>query len=188
MNDNIWKTLVYQGKIFNHFEVSNNGQIRNALTKKIYKLFLNKYGYFQVCVSLGSTKNKKTFKIHKAVAETFISNPDNKETVNHIDGNKQNNSVDNLEWATYSENSQHAHRTGLVNHPCGVNSSSAKLTQEDIIYIRKNYIPYDCEYGTRALGRKFNVDHETIRDVIKNNTYKNIEFMADELGECSEPS
>lgn len=173
MSEIVWKTLIYQGNIFDRFEVSNNGQIRNAITKRIYKLHLNKTGYFQVCVSLGSRKKKKIFRIHKAVAETFIPNPDNKETVNHIDGNKQNNIMENLEWSTYSENSQHAFDTGLSHPTRGVDSTSSKLTHEDVEYIRTHYIPNDCKYGTRALGRKFNVHHETIRDVICNNSYKN---------------
>ena len=52
--------------------------------------------------------------IHKIVAATFIPNPENKATVNHIDGNKHNNHIDNLEWATYKENSRHAHDSGLM--------------------------------------------------------------------------
>lgn len=174
MSKVIWKTLVYQGKEYDNFEVSTDGQIRNANTQKSYKLHLNKTGYLQVCVSLGSRKNKKIFRVHKAVAETFIPNPENKVTVNHIDGNKQNNVVDNLEWATYSENTQHAARIGLINHAQGTDSTSSKLSSDDVVYIREHYISGDSTYGTRALGRRFNVNHETIRDVIHNNTYKNI--------------
>ena len=174
MSNIIWKPLQYNGETYNKFEVSNDGQLRNVNTGTVYKQHLNKEGYNQVCVSLGSRNKKKVFKIHKAVAETFISNPDKKETVNHIDGNKQNNSMDNLEWATYSENVQHAFDTGLAQATRGVNSTSSKLTREDVIYIRTHYIPNSLTYGTRALGRKFNVNHETIRDVINNNTYVNV--------------
>ena len=188
MNDTIWKTLIYQGNTFDNLEVSDNGQIRNSITKKIYKLHLNKTGYLQVCVSLGSRNKKKIFRIHKAVAETFIANPDNKPIVNHIDGNKQNNKRENLEWTTYSENTLHAFSIGLLCNARGVDSTSSKLSKEDVIYIRTHYIPYDSIYGTRALGRQFNVDHETIRDVINNNTYINVKIMADELSEHSEPT
>ena len=174
MSETIWKTLQYNGETYNKLEVSYDGQLRNVITGTIYKQHINKEGYNQVCVSLGSRNKKKVFKIHKAVAETFISNPESKETVNHIDGNKQNNSIENLEWSTYSENMQHAFDTGLVKPTRGTDSPLSKLTQEDVIYIRTHYIPNSRIYGTRALGRKFNVNHETIRDIINNNTYVNV--------------
>ena len=58
--------------------------------------------------------NYKKYALHHLVASTFIENPDLKSAVNHIDGNKTNNSVDNLEWATIAENNQHNHNIGLI--------------------------------------------------------------------------
>ena len=173
MSNITWKTLVYNGETYDKFEISNNGQLKNVETGTIYKQHINKEGYNQVCVSLGGRNKKKVFKIHKAVAETFIENPENKNTVNHIDGNKNNNSYKNLEWATLSENIKHAFDTGLNKQKKGSDNAYSKLSEDDVKYIRENYIPYDLEYGIRGLGRKFNVHHETIRDVIHNNTYKN---------------
>lgn len=168
----IWKTLIYRGEEYPRFEVSNCGKLRNAITGTEYKLNIAN-GYYSVCVSLGSRNDKKLFKAHRAVAETFIPNPENKPTINHKDGNKLNNNVDNLEWATYSENTQHAFDTGLAKSASGENACNSKLTQEQAEWIRANYIPFSKEFGSRALGRKFDMAHTTILDVINNITYIN---------------
>lgn len=167
----IWKTLIYQGNKYPRFEVSNCGELRNVNTGTIYKQTITPTGYYGVCVSLGSRNDKKLFKIHRAVAETFIPNPENKPTVNHKDGNKLNNNVNNLEWATYSENTQHAFDTGLAKAVSGENVYCSKLTQEQAEWIRANYIPYSKEFGSRALGRKFDIDHTKILDIINNVSY-----------------
>lgn len=88
--DEEWKCLVYHNKTFNDFEVSNTGKLRNVRTGTEYKTYKNKQGYYQVCVSLGSRCDKQIFKIHRAVAETFIPYEEGKHHVNHKDGNKLN--------------------------------------------------------------------------------------------------
>lgn len=158
--------------MFDRFEISNLGRIRNIETGRVLKQFVNRNGYRQVSVSLGGRNNKKIFKIHKAVAETFISNPDNKPIINHKDGDKTNNNVDNLEWTTYSENIKHAFDTGLVTKTGKINLR--KLSDEDVRYIRESYIPNDKEFGSRALAKKFDMNKETILDLIKYKTYKDI--------------
>lgn len=167
-----WKTLIYQGVSYLDFEVSTLGKIKNLKTGTIYKLTIGKTGYYQVCVSLGSRKTHKAFKVHKAVAETFIPNPDNKPIVNHIDGNKLNNCVENLEWTNHSENVKHAIANDLLIIGSGVDSFNAKLTQNQIDFIRKNYIPRDSKYGCRALASKFKVSHTTISDIVHYKIYK----------------
>ena len=174
MDEVIWRTLIYQNKNFEKFEISTNGKLRNSSTRIVYKTHINGNGYEQVCVSLGSRKQKKTFKIHKAVAETFIPNPDNKEEVNHIDGNKENNNVNNLEWVSGKENMKHAADNKLLNPNCGVDHPSAKLTKEDVIYIREHYVRGDKQYGFAALGRKFNVHPSIIYKVVNNKSYVNV--------------
>lgn len=125
----IWKDIKgFEGK----YQVSNLGRVRcvgydNVITTarsqytrnvspKIINGQINNFGYR--CVEL---RKGNRFQIHRLVAEAFISNPENKRTVNHKDGNKLNNSVCNLEWATYSENIQHAYDTGLKEGMIGEN-------------------------------------------------------------------
>lgn len=110
-----WRGLIYQNNDYSqYYEVSNFGKLRNTKTHKILKQTIGKTGYYGYCGSLGSRQKKKMFKIHKAVAETFIENPNNYEVINHIDGDKLNNNVNNLEWCTYQHNYNHAVKLGLM--------------------------------------------------------------------------
>jgi len=89
------------------YQVSNLGRIKNSISGYILKLSSDKQGYQIIQI------NRKNLKVHRLVSTAFISNPDNKRCVNHKDGVKSNNIVDNLEWATHHENAIHAFSTGL---------------------------------------------------------------------------
>lgn len=121
-----WKDIKdYEGI----YQVSNLGRIKhleqteytyNYRTKTMLKrvrkeriLSCKRIGNNYITVDLSKNGNFVAKALHRLVAETFIPNPDNKKQVNHIDGNKQNNRVDNLEWTTASENNKHAWNTGL---------------------------------------------------------------------------
>ena len=92
-----------------YYEVSNRGEVRTK--KKTLRKHAMSNGYFNV--SLFKNGKYKAIGIHRLVAIAFIPNPDNLPQVNHKDGNKHNNEVSNLEWATCSENISHAYNTGL---------------------------------------------------------------------------
>lgn len=105
---------------YENYVVSNNGDVIRLEYRdkkganrpfKLLKPNINEDGY--ASTTLRNDEGKKTFRIHRLVAREFIPNPENKETVNHIDGNKLNNRVENLEWNTREENMQHAYKTGL---------------------------------------------------------------------------
>lgn len=104
----IWKTIIE----YPNYEVSNQGNVRNRVTGRVLKQ-CKVGGYLKVGLREGKLKQKQ-ITVHRLVACAFLPNPDSKPCVNHIDGNKHNNQVDNLEWVSYSENSQHAYRTGLL--------------------------------------------------------------------------
>ena len=134
----IWKDITGYNGIY---QISNFGRLRRIWKKShrnpegkliILKSVISKgYKFAHLC------KNGKAKKItiHRLVAIEFIENPLNKPQVNHIDGNKANNHIDNLEWCTASENSKHAWDTGLAKR--GEEHGSSKLTQKQVNEIRE---------------------------------------------------
>ena len=118
MNEEIWKDVPFDS----NYKVSNYGRIFSKRTNKILKGELTEKGYIRVALT-----EHKRYLVHCIVARTFIPNPENKPQVNHIDGNKQNNYVDNLEWCTQSENMRHALKTGLRIMPKGKDVYNARV-------------------------------------------------------------
>lgn len=106
----MWKTIIINNKETN-YEVSSEGKVRNKNTKKELKQQYQN-GYYHCTLSID--KKPRRFRVHRLVANMFISNPENKEYVNHIDGDRKNNNVNNLEWVTPSENTRHAVKSGLI--------------------------------------------------------------------------
>lgn len=106
-----WRTVIYDGEVLEDYEVSNYGQVRSLKWGKIkiLKQHMDKSGY--LVTGLKINKKHKVVKVHRLVAYAFIPNPQNKPTVNHIDENKHNNHVSNLEWATHKEQIHHGTRT-----------------------------------------------------------------------------
>jgi hypothetical protein len=105
-SDEIWKDILPE-YINNSLKckVSNYGRFMYSNNKIISGYKQN--GYLKVSL------NKKVYALHRLVGYTFIPNPENKPVINHIDGNKLNNKLENLEWVTHKENAVHAHKTGL---------------------------------------------------------------------------
>jgi hypothetical protein len=123
---------------------------------------------------IGLTKNKKRkyFLIHRLVAMIFICNLQNKSEVNHIDGNKKNNNINNLEWVTKSENRKHAFKIGLINQN-GENNPSHKLTNNNVIEIKKIF-KNNIKLNFTKIAKIYNVKRETIRDIYYNKIWKHI--------------
>jgi hypothetical protein len=95
-------------------------------------------------------------------------------TVNHKDGNKQNNSISNLEYCTRSENCLHAVRTGLWEIKHGSKNGNSKLTESDVIAIRKHANENGRYYGRKKLAEQYNVSEAHIKDIVtkRRNTWK----------------
>ncbi|AQZ46054.1 NUMOD4 domain-containing protein [Paenibacillus larvae] len=94
------------------YQINNIGQVYSCHTTRILSNYMASDGYLRANLSVrGKVKIKM---VHVLVAQAFIPNPDNMPVVNHIDGNKQNPNVNNLEWVSYSENTKHAFTNGLA--------------------------------------------------------------------------
>ena len=99
-----------------HYSISSEGRVRNDETNKMKSMDATSDGYHKV--DLYSNGKRTSVRVHRLVAEAFIPNPNELPQINHIDGNKENNNVKNLEWVNNSQNMIHAYRTGLVTpHP-----------------------------------------------------------------------
>lgn len=146
---------------------------------------LNNRGYLSVGV------RRKTHMVHRLVAQAFIPNPEGKPFVNHIDGNKLNNSVENLEWCTAAENNSHARLTGLhkqarghkINYKSGATKRKAlsnlkdksKLTPEQVRYVRQVHIPRSKEFSATALAFQFGTSVAAMCKIVTGQTYSEIE-------------
>lgn len=151
MNDKeIWKDIEdYEGI----YQISNLGRVKSLektmwnnhqnIKKEEMILKPNKDGKGYFCVKLYKNKKCKMKKVHRLVAQAFIDNPNNKKQVNHIDGNKENNCVNNLEWCTCQENIKHSWKNHLHKPLKGKDN---KLSKEVLQYdLQGNFIKvWDC--------------------------------------------
>jgi len=168
----IWKDIEnYEGL----YKISNFGNIKampkkagfNNRKEKLLKYKINQFGY--LTIGLCKNSKRKWFMIHRLIANAFISSIKNKPQVNHKDGNKQNNHIDNLEWCTSSENLKHAFKIGLRNGN-GEKHSQHKLKNEDILWIRKNH----QDYSRENLSKKYNISKSNLCLIINNKTWNHI--------------
>lgn len=171
MEKEIWSPVVsYEGI----YEVSNLGNVKhleykrkNTLTggysimkERILKPVKHKNGY--VVLDLHKNRFHKIILLHRIVAVTFIPNTKNRPQINHLDGNKENNRVDNLEWCTPRENVLHAVKNGL---------SKSKLLPYDIILIRQQLCNNEKQ---TEIAKRFNVSKYVIQDIKRNRNWNHV--------------
>lgn len=175
--EEIWKPIKnYEGL----YEISNFGKIRSLdrtvpirNSTKFIKGSLRKpqkkdNGY--LFVILYKDSKSKNHYIHRLVAKNFIDNPSLKETVNHIDGNKENNNINNLEWSTRSENSIHGFKNGLCKS-CEKHYKS-KLTNSDVLEIKN--ILKNTNLTQNEIANIYGVTQSTISAIKLNKKWKNL--------------
>lgn len=152
-------------------EINGNGEIkslaRNGTPCRVLKPSVGSNGYLKVsfrCFGKQYTKN-----VHRLLAENFIENPLNLPCVNHIDGDKLNNSLENLEWCSYSHNVKHAYDNGLTKPYLG--SKGTGLTDNDVLKI----VELKCGGETlRKIANDFNVSQSCVSDIVLGRTWSHL--------------
>ena len=170
--DEIWRPLV-GFKISLRYEVSNYGQLASLDywhkegRRKIRPLQTSKKGY------LRTTIQGRVIQMHRAVALAFIPNPCGYDQVNHKDGNKKNNHVDNLEWCNSKINVQHSLKTGIANRAKGERCRTAYLNEQSIRKIRSEYKPH--VRGLRdSLAKKYGTTAGNIKTIIAGKSWRHV--------------
>ena len=165
----VWKDIEnYEGL----YQVSNLGNVKRLRGKgcnqeRLIARNINKYGYvYRTLHNKGiSIKHKE----HRLVANAFINNPYKKSTVNHINGIKTDNRVENLEWCTIIENKQHAINTGITNTK-GEKNHFSKLTEQQVLEIRE----IGFSQTRISLSRKYGISSSNVTRIIKREMWKHI--------------
>lgn len=171
MNE-IWKPIAgYE----NYYDISNLGNVQskgkkytdslgrnmNKAPKKI-SVRIGTIGY--LCVDLNCNGISTQKHIHRLVAEAFIPNPENKPTVNHKDGNKLNNDISNLEWATYSENNKHAIDIGLRQSPWTGVFGADNPQSKPVVQLNKKGEIINTFVSAREAQEKTGISYKHISD------------------------
>jgi hypothetical protein len=159
---------------FSDYTIDNQGNIYSKEGKPMSQR-VNNSGYFIVNLFDNGKHHTKT--VHRLVATHFIANPCNKPYINHKDGNKFNNSEDNLEWVTPKENAIHARNNGLLNipenHSVGEKNPKAKLSEQNVISIRSEW-EINENLTVKQLCDKYNVGATCIYDILKRKSWSHI--------------
>jgi NUMOD4 motif-containing protein/HNH endonuclease len=169
-----WKPVVGYETLY---AASSDGDIKRikggygATIGRILKAKIDKQGYQQVTL-YNDDHEPRCFKVCRLIAKAFIPNPENKPTVNHKDGNKRNDRVSNLEWATSSEQGLHAYRLGLSTPTRGEANGTSIATNEIVLELRRRHRTENISY--KELAREYGLSHYTIGDIVRGDTWKHI--------------
>lgn len=181
----MWKTI----PDFPNYEASSEGGIRCKVGNVEKKSKETKHGYLETSLHIGK-KQKKTRSIHRLVASAWIPNPDNKPEVNHIDGNKKNNHINNLEWVTRKENFEHARKNGLMDGFLGSSPRRgeshrmAKLTEHEV----KAIFQLKGTKTAREIADYFNVSLKTVQSIHYRWRWKHVtDSLVDAFNKSADP-
>nr|WP_052492228.1 HNH endonuclease signature motif containing protein [Enterococcus gallinarum] len=133
---------------YENYEISTHGRVMNTCRNKLLAPNKNTWGYLGVFLYKNGVE--KRFQIHRLVAQAFLENPLEKNEVNHIDGDKTNNCITNLEWVTRSENMKHAHQNNLMDISKAYKMSSKTQGIKLTVFDKKSGIKKTFKNGAEA--------------------------------------
>ena len=145
--------------------INENGLIWSMASSKFKINILGKRGYYTV--DLWKNNKRKNFKIHRLIAEYFIPNTENKPFINHKNGIKTDNRIENLEWCTQFENNTHSRLTKL-NNDMGESHHNAKLIEKDVLFIRES------ELSDNELSKILPCTRRNINDIRNYKIWKHV--------------
>lgn len=160
-----WKII----QNYENYEISTAGEVRSRLKLTLKSQRLTHKGYLRV--DLYKYGKKKSFYTHRLVANAFLPKVEFKDQVNHKNGVKTNNYVDNLEWCNNSENMKHSFLIGINKRKVGEANNFSKLTEEQVILIRDRY---KTESNYSKIAKLYGVTVTTIRDIVLRKTWKHL--------------
>lgn len=156
-------------------KINKEGIVYSLISNKILKTNILPNGYVTIIIMLKNPRKTKTLYLHRLLAETFIPNPESKNTVNHKNGIKTDNRIENLEWATQSENNIHALNNNLRKSNTSKilehNKSLRKLNKNQVIYIKSN-LNKTAKEICNELNLNYNEYKYCIYDIKRGRTYK----------------
>lgn len=157
---------------FSNYEASNLGRLRSLNYKrsgcvKVIKPSIGKDGYLQTML-LNDNGKYQSWKVHKFVSLAFFGERTNKQEVNHKDGIKTNNSPNNLEYCSRSFNMLHAYANGLEKPMRGELNGNAKLSESQVLDIRRTAANSGRYYGRKMLSEKYGISEAHVKDIVNN--------------------
>lgn len=187
MTEEIWKDIPnFEG----YYQASTKGRIRSVkrtvkhkdgkvtvFKGRVLKSSLNKKGYPMVYLSKDCKKFTRA--VHRFIALTFIQNPYKYDQVNHINGIKEDNRIENLEWCNNQQNCAHAHKNGLVNSARGENSGNVKLKRWQVIFIIDSY---PSQFSAKEICSLFDIHRGEPSGLIRGKSWKHMDKFRVENG------
>lgn len=157
----MWKTI----PDWENYEVNEDGEVRNKTSKRLITGDINNAGYYRICCY--NKNNKKKFFRHRLVATLFLENPNNYQEVNHIDGNKSNNNVNNLEWCDRQHNERESRRIGIK-----------KYKPFKVVFNNGQVKNYECAID---LATELGVSRRTVQNYLESKTKGYLKYNITEI-------